>query len=186
MLRANIPVNEEARLKKLYDYAILDTAPESTFDRLTLLASRTFNVPIAAISLIDSNRQWFKSAVGIDASEMPRDVAFCSYPVANGQSLVVADSTHDIRFARNPLVVGAPHVRFYAGVPLRTPDGYIIGTLCIADNQPRNFSSQDLAQLESLAATVIMQIELRSSVLKLKELYTASAPSSVSASQRVA
>lgn len=174
MIRAGLPINEEARLKKLYSYEILDTGAENTFDRLTALAARTFNVPVALISLVDRNRQWFKSAVGLELRETSRDIALSAYSVASGQPIVVADTQHDIRFMRNPMVVGKPNIRFYASVPLRTTDGYVVGTLCIADVEPRNFSSQELAQLQSLAATVIMQIELRSSVLKLKELYSQS------------
>lgn len=171
MYKPNTPVNEDLRLKKLYGYEILDTEYESTFDRLAKLAARTFGTNIAAIGLVDSSRVWFKAAVGLEMRQMQRDSSFCTRIVMNGQPLIVPDARLDYRFMHNSMVTKKPFIRFYAGVPLRTSDGFVLGTLCIADSEPRDFVSPDQSQLESLAVTVTMQIELRSSVIKLKEIY---------------
>jgi GAF domain-containing protein len=173
MYKPNAPVNEDARLKKLYGYNILDTDFESTFDRLANLAARTFGTAIAAIGLVDANRVWFKAAVGLETRQIPRESSFCTRVVLNGQPLIVPDTKLDVRFMHNGMVIRQPFIRFYAGVPLRTPDGFIIGTLYLADSEPRDFASHALAQLENLAATVTMQLELRLSVIKLREIHRA-------------
>src|SRR5256885_8674135 len=131
------PANEADRLRKLQEYAILDTAPEPSLDGLTALAAHIANTPIALISLVDADRQWFKSRYGLDVPEIRRDVSFCGHVVASEAPLVVPDACRDDRFADNPLVKGDPHVRFYLSLPLRTPDGFVVGTLCAIDRVPR-------------------------------------------------
>lgn len=154
MIKAAISHDEPGRLQSLRSLRILDTHPEERFDRLTRLAKRLFDVPIALVSLVDENRQWFKSIQGLDATETPRDVSFCAHAILGESLLVVPDATKDARFADNPLVVGEPHIRFYAGYPIEAPDGSKLGTLCIIDNQPRHFGSDELEALADLAQIV--------------------------------
>lgn len=161
MLKPEIPVHEEDRLAALDRYHILDTLQEHEFDDLTQLAANICNTPIALISLIDRDRQWFKSRVGLDTIETPRDVSFCGHIVATNEILIVPDTTEDLRFADNPLVVDDPNIRFYAGVPLKTPDNFTLGTLCVIDRQPRVLTSLQMQQLESLSRLVISQFESR-------------------------
>ncbi|HEY2735718.1 MAG TPA: GAF domain-containing protein, partial [Polyangiales bacterium] len=161
---APIPANEAARLAALRHYAVLDTDSEPAFDRITLIASRVLGVPIALVSLIDEGRQWFKSRIGLDAIETPRADAFCAHAILDTQPMVVPDARRDQRFAENPLVLGAPHIRFYAGAPLETPDGFNLGTLCAIDTQPRQFDEQQLATLRDLAALVVDQLESRATL----------------------
>ncbi len=148
---AEIPSSEEERLICLRNLNILDTLPEERFDRLTRLAKRLFGVPIALVSLVDEDRQWFKSRQGLDIEETPRDISFCGHAVYKRATLVVNDTTKDPRFSDNPLVVGDEHIRFYAGCPLHSIDGHILGTLCIIDTEPRAFSAEDQDSLEDLA-----------------------------------
>ncbi len=148
---AEIPSSEEERLICLRNLNILDTLPEERFDRLTRLAKRLFGVPIALVSLVDEDRQWFKSRQGLDIEETPRDISFCGHAVYKRATLVVNDTTKDPRFSDNPLVVGDAHIRFYAGCPLHSIDGHILGTLCIIDTEPRAFSAEDQDSLEDLA-----------------------------------
>jgi diguanylate cyclase (GGDEF)-like protein len=157
-----IPLNEECRLNKLRSLNILDTPAEERFDRLTRLAKRMFNVPIALVSLIDDNRQWFKSCQGLNVSETPRDISFCGHAILDDEILMVTDTLEDERFADNPLVLGEPHIRFYAGCPLRSEDGSRLGTLCIIDQMPRLFNSDDLNELKSLAELVERELMLDS------------------------
>lgn len=156
-----IPANEGDRLAALERYNVLDTLPEQEYDDLTQLAADICDVPIALISLIDQDRQWFKSRVGIDASETPRDISFCGHAVAANAALNVPDATQDPRFSDNPLVVNDPNIRFYAGFPLITPDHYTLGTLCVIDRQPKDLSPKQIQQLEALSRLVISQLELR-------------------------
>ena len=152
---------EIRRLTVLRSYRILDTPAEETYDRFTRLAARLFGVPIALISLIDEDRQWFKSRVGLTICGSARDISFCSHVVDANAPLIVPDARNDARFAGNPLVTEHPNVRFYAGVPLRAPEGVILGTLCLLDDKPREFSDADLAQLSDLAEMVMDKIKLR-------------------------
>ncbi|MES2626187.1 MAG: sensor domain-containing diguanylate cyclase [Pseudomonadota bacterium] len=158
MIKAELPSDEPARLQTLRSLHILDTLPEERFDRVTRMAKRLFGVPIALVSLIDMNRQWFKSAVGIDVTETSRDVSFCAHAILGKSVLVIPDATKDIRFADNPLVTGEPHIRFYAGCPIESPDGHKIGTLCVIDRQPRSFAGEDIEALADL--THIIEREL--------------------------
>lgn len=163
-MKAAIPANERERLKTLRHYKILDTPPEMTYDDLTLLASEICGTPIAAVSLIDEDRQWFKSKLGLDVSETPRDVAFCAHAILNGkESLIVEDATKDERFSDSTLVTGSPGVRFYAGTPLVMSDGNAVGTLCVVDRVPRKITEGQRRALEVLGREVVAQMELRRS-----------------------
>jgi len=147
-----IPLTEVARLETLKSLDILDTPQEERFDRLTRMAKRLFNVPIALVSLVDENRQWFKSCVGLPASETPRDISFCGHAILGEGVFIIPDAAADERFHDNPLVVDEPHIRFYAGCPLRAFDGSHMGTQCIIDDKPRGFEDHDLDALKDLAA----------------------------------
>ena len=148
------PENEERRLRTLRSLDVLDTLPEDRFDRLTRLAKRMFDVPIALVSLVDENRQWFKSCIGLPVLETSRDVSFCGHTILGDEIFLIPDATKDKRFVDNPLVTGEPHIRFYAGCPLQATDGSKLGTLCIIDEQPRNLTAEDLDALRDLEAMV--------------------------------
>ncbi len=155
-----IPNNETERLAALYALNILDTPPEARFDRLTRLAKRLFDVPIVLVSLVDAERQWVKSCQGLTRSEIPRAISFCGHTLLKEEPLVVADAREHVCFADNPLVTEAPHIRFYAGQPLHTPDGYAIGTLCLIDQEPREFNRDDMETLQDLATLVERELTL--------------------------
>ncbi len=154
------PADEQVRLAVLRGLGILDTPAEERFDRITRLATRLYEVPIALVSLVDENRQWFKSRQGLDVAETPRDVSFCAHTILGDELLVISDAQLDERFADNPLVTGAPHIRFYAGCPLRAPDGTKLGTLCVIDHHPRSFGADDRAALQDLAELAAREIAL--------------------------
>lgn len=145
------PINEPQRLDTLRALNVLDSAPEERFDRLTRLAKRLFGVPIALVSLVDADRQWFKSCMGLDATETSRDVSFCGHAILEDDVLVVSDTLADVRFHDNPLVTGAPGIRFYAGCPLTVLNGSKLGTLCLIDVNPREMPEEDLELLRDLA-----------------------------------
>ncbi len=161
MISARLPANETDRLAALRRYDILDTPPEEFYDRLTRLAAEACQMPIALVSLVDADRQWFKSRVGLDATETSRAVAFCAHAILDSSPLVVADTSRDPRFADNPLVLGAPHVGFYAGVPLVTPENLALGTLCVIDHKPRVLEAWQLTMLQLIAEQVSRELELR-------------------------
>lgn len=169
MMISPVTIDEKKRIKALYDYEILDTEAEKAFDDLTLLASEICETPIALISLVDPTRQWFKSTVGLDAFETERDIAFCAHTIHEHNILEIPNTLEDERFADNPLVTGAPNIRFYAGAPLVTPDGFAIGTLCAISNKPKKLNSHQLKSLEILSREVITQMELRKKVSELKK-----------------
>ena len=156
------PFNDEQRLKALASYDVLDTPPEKVFDSLTRLACRQFNAPIALVSLVDEARQWFKSSQGLDAKETARELAFCAHAILTDAPLVVLDATTDDRFSTNPLVCGDLGIRFYAGAPLITGEGFRLGTFCVIDVEPRQqFLGDDIAALKEFADTAMQILELR-------------------------
>ncbi|AFY75480.1 signal transduction histidine kinase (plasmid) [Synechococcus sp. PCC 7502] len=156
-----IPTNENDRLAELNRYNILDTLPEQEYDDITNLASKVCGTPIALISFVDRDRQWFKSRVGLDETETPREISFCGHVVFDNEILNVPDATKDLRFADHPSVTESPNIRFYLGIPLKSPDNYTLGTLCVVDYQPRELTPEHISQLESLSRLVISQLELR-------------------------
>ncbi|MFZ5589416.1 MAG: putative bifunctional diguanylate cyclase/phosphodiesterase [Pseudomonadota bacterium] len=151
MKEAPLPPDESVRLSTLYALSILDTPPEARFDRITRLAMRLFDVPIALITLVDAERQWFKSCQGLDVSETPRGISFCGHAILEDRALVVSDALLDERFADNPLVTGEPHIRFYAGFPITAPNGSRLGTFCIIDRRPRHLNQEQLDTLRDMA-----------------------------------
>ena len=158
-IRAELPKDEASRVSVLRELGILDTGPEEPFDRVTRIAATAFNTPMSLVSLVDTDRQWFKSNFGLNTSETSRDSAFCAHVVQKNGELVVSDTLQDDRFADNPLVQGQPHVRFYAGAPLTLPDGSCIGTLCLLDTRPREFTHEDMQMLRDLRDLVLDEIE---------------------------
>jgi len=153
-----LPPNEEQRLEELRRYAMLDTPPEKAFDDITELAARIFKVPISAVTLIDEDRQWFKSCVGLETREVGRNFAFCAHSILHSEVMVVPDACEDARFSENTLVTGAPHIRFYAGAPLKTKNGLNLGTLSIIDTKPRRLGKKAAKMLAGLAALVVCEM----------------------------
>lgn len=162
---------ETQRLETLVQYGIAGTPPEPNFDRITLVGAKIFGTSFCTINLVEAERLWIKSHYGIDVSELPRSMSFCDYTIRSDAVMVVPDATSDARFAASPIVAGAPHIRFYAGAPLITPQGHRIGTLCLLDTQgSRDFSDEDATILANLAATTMELIEARSREMKLATL----------------
>jgi phosphoribosyl 1,2-cyclic phosphodiesterase/DNA-binding response OmpR family regulator len=159
--RAPLPADEARRLKAVQELGLLDTPAEERFDRLTRLAANAFHVPIALVSLIDHDRQWFKSRHGLPDAETHRDLSFCAHAVASREPLVVHDTLHDARFAENPMVTGSPRIRFYAGHPLHIEDGVCVGTLCLLDTRPRHLTARENDLLRDLAALVLQEMRAR-------------------------
>ena len=161
--------DEQARLAALQRYQILDSDPEQAFDDLTMLASHICGTPIALITLLDADRQWFKARVGVSAHETARSVSFCTHAIKQREMYVVPDATQDTLFRENPFVVGEPGIRFYAGAPLVTPDGHALGTLCVVDQVPRQLTAEQTEALEALRRQAQDQLELRLNLMQLKE-----------------
>jgi GAF domain-containing protein len=154
------PENERKRLEALASFNILDTAAEQSFDDFILVASAICQTPIALMSLVDRGRQWFKARLGIEATETPREHAFCAHAILGREVMVVEDAAEDERFAGNPLVTAEPKIRFYAGAPLIDSEGHGIGALCVIDKKPRQLTVEQLTALEALARRIIAHMEL--------------------------
>lgn len=170
MSASPLPPNESERLGELQSYSVLDTLPEPAFDDITFIAAKLFETPITLMSLVDRDRQWFKSAVGLDVPETHRDLAFCARAIWDPtEVLVVEDAAYDPRFSNNPLVTSFPSIRFYAGAPLQTPKGNALGTLCVIDRVPREFSPGEEETLKALARLVMNQLEARRALLELSD-----------------
>jgi diguanylate cyclase (GGDEF)-like protein len=156
-----LPPDEQDRQRELERFGVLDHPGDAHFDRLVRLASTVLDAPIALISLIDKDRQWFLARHGLEVAETPREQAFCAHAIVGGEPLVVSDARNDPRFCNNPLVVAGPRIRFYAGAPLATQEGHNLGTLCVIDRLPRNFSAAQVKLLQDLADLVVRELELR-------------------------
>lgn len=159
MIKASVPANETERLHALRTLQILDTSHEERFDRVTRMAKRMFGVSISLVSLVDEDRQWFKSAQGLEATETPRDISFCGHAINQEGIFIVANAIEDERFFDNPLVTNAPNIRFYAGCPIKLREGLNIGTLCLIDQNPRIMDEEDQLLLKDLAAMVEQEIK---------------------------
>jgi diguanylate cyclase (GGDEF)-like protein len=167
---APVPADEQARLAALRSYRVLDTEPDAAFDHLTRLAAEICEAPISLVSLVDESRQWFKSSVGLPVRQTGRAESFCAHAIVNRELFVVEDASQDHRFAGNPLVIGEPHIRFYAGAPLITPDGHALGTFCVIDRHPRRLDPSHATLLRSLAEQVVTNLELRRVATELTEM----------------
>ena len=167
-MKAPLPEREAERLRALAAYELLDTQGEGSYDDITALASYICECPIALVVLLDKDRQWFKSKVGLEVSETPREQAFCAHAILGpNKTLIVPNAELDERFADNPLVRGDPRIRFYAGVPLNNPEGHSLGTLCVIDAKPRILTAGQSRALETLARQVVGLFELRRTSLTL-------------------
>ena len=167
MIPAPMPANEPERIAALYRCNILDTEPEEGFDDITSLAAHICQVPYALVSFVDRDRQWFKSRVGISSPETSRKIAFCAYAILQNDIFIVNDTHQDERFKDNPLVLEAPYIRFYAGVPIITVEGYALGTLCVIDDKPRILTPDQINALKQLSRQVCYLIETRQSLAEI-------------------
>ncbi len=163
-MKAPLPENEAARLEVLRQFAVLDTEPEKSFDDLTRLAAYICDTPIGLITLLDTDRQWFKSRVGLTVAETSRDVSFCAHAILQPGTFIVKDTLDDERFKTNPMVTAEPHIRFYAGAPLTTVEGFKLGTLCVIDRKPKELSLEQVAALRVLSEQATTQLELRRTI----------------------
>ena len=170
MMKAPLPENEKERLRALYECEVLDTEAEAAFDNLTRLAVYICKTPIALISLLDSDRQWFKSRIELSESETTRDLAFCAHAILGSGTMIVNDALRDERFKDNPLVVSGPKIRFYAGAPLTTKAGYKLGTMCVIDREPRQLSDGQVAALRVLGQQATLLLETRRELNFLRHL----------------
>ena len=172
MMKPPIPENEAERLRALHDLEILDTKEERVFDGLTSLAAYICKTPVALISLIDSDRQWFKARHNLSETETSRDLSFCAHAILQNDTFTVPDATLDARFADNPFVTAENGVRFYAGAPLINEDGYALGTLCVIDQTPREITQDQKEALQALSRLILAQLEFRRNLRLLKEALT--------------
>ena len=173
-MKALLPANESERLKALYWYGILDTIAEEIFDDLTLLASQFCETPIALISLVDKDRQWFKSKIGLTTAETPRDISFCSHTILQSEVFEVRDALEDKRFADSPLVTNDPRIRFYAGAPIRTAEGLALGSLCVIDQVPRELTAKQTESLTVLSKIVARLFKQRRYIKELEGIVSES------------
>ncbi len=164
MLKPTLPLDETQRLMSLHSLRILDTPSEERYDRITRMAQRLFDVEICLVSLVDAERQWFKSRQGLEACETSREISFCGHAINDDEPFIINDASLDERFADNPLVTDAPFIRFYAGYPIKSPDGFRIGTLCLIDPKPREMSDADIESLRDLAAMVEDEVKVSSQI----------------------
>jgi signal transduction histidine kinase len=171
MKTAPLPSNESARLEKLKSYGILDTLPEFEYDEIVKLASWICDTPISTVTLIDEKRQWYKAQKGLANTETSRDISFCAHAIRGTEIMIVKDATKDERFFDNPLVTGNPDIRFYAGMPLMTTEGYALGTLCVIDRKPKELTQLQLDALEILARQATKFMEMRRRLLSMTKLY---------------
>ena len=155
-MKPPLPKNEAHRLNVLWQYDILDTVPEEVFDELAELAGHICEAPIALITLVDEKRQWFKARVGTSVKETSRDISFCAHAIMQNELFIIADASKDPRFKKNPMVVGQPKIRFYAGAPLKSPDGYALGTLCVVDSKPRILRDEQKKSLHIISHIFIL------------------------------
>lgn len=162
MIEPSLPIDETQRLLSLHSLHLLDTPDEDRYDRITRMARRLFDVDICLVSLVDRDRQWFKSKVGLTACETDRDISFCGHAILHDEVFIISDATKDARFADNPLVTSAPHIRFYAGYPIKGPRGYRIGTLCIIDSKPRQLSPGEIQTIKDLGEMIDDEIKITS------------------------
>lgn len=164
MLKPSLPIDETTRLRSLQSLRILDTEAEERYDRITRMAKRLFGVEICLVSLVDADRQWFKSKQGLDACETSREISFCGHAILEPDVLIVSDALEDERFADNPLVTDAPFIRFYAGCPISDPNGYRVGTLCLIDSAPRAMAPDEVETLRDMAAMVEDEIKVSAQI----------------------
>jgi GAF domain-containing protein len=168
-MAAPTPSAEAARVAALNRYAILDTEPEQSFDDLVILAAHICQTPMAMLSLVDDHRQWFKSKLGVKAPETRKEISICVHAIQQGDLFIVPDTLKDERFRENPLVIGEPHIRFYAGAPLINEDGFALGTLCVLDHKPRELDADQKEAVSALGRLALRQMELRMNLQLLKD-----------------